>query len=850
MRIHDLPTNDHSKHKPLKLAGIAAVLMAFTLATASLNATPAAEATAAKTTKASQPTPATTNQPITYTPKKLTEAQRKPINDYNITINYELGMHCTGFDFTYCCILPPYNSIQSQVIKTATDASSLPVLLGADENDSRVLIDGDKRMRLSYSHEGNSYSEGAKLNFWRVPYDLNGDGKYSDGENVGNAYFTHLYIYEDLEGTNSKGTSKDSEKKFVGIQLKIPTDHGPTGDPLKKGNLRYSTETGTVVFTKSPVLDNVPIMLTHPGIWEALGLPLTPFFDDQVSKNPLELVESDISPFQMAKVDLVDADTGKPILDSHSGKPISFTGTNPIDVPNCANCHSNENANGKKHTLYKAEKAFWKGLGASDWIANLKATSVSVLELHDGKFGTTFLDDYDSESSSTSNRLGRDPVLCQKCHADNVIGALNSVGTAEAVMDKRMKNDTPLEPLSQAMHRGHLQVRSLSDSKGRTGMCQGCHPAHRQDHNMDGYPITPDGKNAYALVDNRDSAGGCYVGRDVHSNPNKDKDGAETPEHLNAIGSWLQTNVSQIGNGGEGKGLWCTNCHNEFSRILYQKDNITQAFWQKGETLRDKSLEDIAKALNLSVKDLTEHWMDPKTKPSTFIPKLADMKDILRTWDRDRIIADIAVIATKDGKPLIHKDEDGDPNVTILSTNPHANIASLTLPEGADGAVAAPYDAASNGRDYWLSPGVPHCADCHAAPYVEGQGGVAFPITQPGKYAQMRYSKGHAGLACQACHQSIHGLYPVAPGVDPTTYNQPPQYNPDGSRGPLKCASCHETNEDGVPIIAENKTFNGKAIAHDFDSAVGWMHANAPDLGGKIPPKATVSAVKTSAAVE
>ena len=774
----------------------------------------------------------------------LSDKQRKPLNDYNITINYELGMHCTGFDFTYCCILPPYNSIQSQVIRTARTKDSLPVLLAADKNDPHVLVDGKKRMKLHYTHVGNSYSEGTKLNYFRVPFDLNKDGKYEDGENIGNAYFTHLYIYEDLEGSNPKKTSKDSEKKYVGIQLKIPTDAGPTGDPMSDGHMRYSGKGGTVVYTKGPVLDNVPIMLTHPGIWEALGLPLTPFFDDDVKKNPLELVESEVSPYQMAKVDLVDADSGKPILDSHSGKPISFTGTNPIDVPNCANCHSNENSNGKKYTLYKAEKAFWKGLGASDWIANLKATSVSVLQLHDGKFGTDFLKNYDVNSRARTNRLGRDPVICQKCHADNIIAVLNSRGVADAVKGKKSKKDTLIEPLSQAMHRGHLQVRALSDSKGRTGMCQGCHPAHRMDHNMDNYPITLDGKNPNSKGDNRDSRGGCYVGRDVHSNPFKDTDGAETPEHLNAIGSWLQDNVSKIGNGGKGKGLWCTNCHNEFSRMLYQEDNITQAFWQEGKTLRNKSLADIAKALNIPEKELTEKWMDPRTKPSTFIPKLADMKDILRVWDRDRLVADIAVIATKDGKPVIHKDVDGDPNVVILSANPKTDIASLKLPKGADGAVAVPYDAADHGRDYWLSPGVPHCADCHSAPYVEGQGGVAFPITQPGKYAQMRYSKGHAGLSCQACHQSIHGLYPVAPGIDTTTYNQPPQYNPDGSHGPLKCPACHEANEYGIPIIAENKTYLGKPIAKDFDAAVSWMHANAPDLGGKIPPKSSVSKLK------
>ena len=69
---------------------------------------------------------------------------------------------------------------------------------------------------------------------------------------------------------------------------------------------------------------------------------------------------------------LVDADNGSPVLDSHTGKPITFVGTNPIDVPNCANCHGNDRANGDKYQLYRQERAFWKGLGASDWIADLK----------------------------------------------------------------------------------------------------------------------------------------------------------------------------------------------------------------------------------------------------------------------------------------------------------------------------------------------------------------------------------------------------------------------------------------------------------------------------------------------
>ncbi len=761
----------------------------------------------------------------------------KPKNDYNITINYELGMHCTGFDFTYCCVLPPYNSIQSQVIRTARGPNDKPKLLGADPEDPAVLVDGDKRFKLAYGHVDNTYSEGTKLAYWNVPYDVNGDGKYGKNENVANGYWTHLYVYKDLKGTNPKNTSKDSEKLVVGLNIPVPLDNGPAGaavpSPMKGGHLHYTGEKGTIVYTKSPVLDNVPIVLTNPGIWDALGLPLTPFLDSDMRKNPLQLVETDIMPYQKAWVALVDAETGEPVLDSHTGKPIKFYGDNPIDVPNCFNCHANENANGKKFTLYKQEKAFWKALGASDWMANLKATSISVLQIHDAKPGTDFLKNYDPNSRATANRIGRDPVLCQKCHADNVIAVLQSRGVLEVTTGKKIPGDSPIPPLTQAIHHAHQKNRPLADAQGRTGACQGCHPAHRQDRSLDGYPITKDGKNLYANADNRDAKGGCYVGRDVHSNRNLTKD-IDTPVYLNAIGKWLQANVSNLRNGG--KGLWCTNCHNQLSRELYQRDNLQNAFLQTGETLRNKSLDEIAAAIGVSRKELEDKYMDPKVVLDKNGHDTEGKSGILLTWAKKRLVPDIAVIALKGKGPLVHKDEDGDINVTILSANPAVNVASLELPAGATGAAAVPYEAATHGRDYWLSAGAPHCADCHAAPFVEGQGGVAFPINQPGKYSLMRYSKGHAGLACQACHESIHGLYPVTPDVDVTTYEQAPQYNPDGTHGPLKCASCHQTDKAGVPLIAKGKTYRGKAISGDYDAAVAWMHATAPDLGGKIPP--------------
>ncbi len=133
-------------------------------------------------------------------------------------------------------------------------------------------------------------------------------------------------------------------------------------------------------------------------------------------------------------------------------------------------------------------------------------------------------------------------------------------------------------PITEAIHDNHRNVSDggvivMADSQGRDGGCQGCHPAHRSDGDMAGYPITIEGDNFYAAVDNRDANGGCFVGRDVHSNPGKDTDGAETPEHLNAVGEWLADNVFNDGNSVNG-GLWCTNCHQQLGQELWKAENM------------------------------------------------------------------------------------------------------------------------------------------------------------------------------------------------------------------------------------------------------------------------------------
>jgi hypothetical protein len=99
------------------------------------------------------------------------------------------------------------------------------------------------------------------------------------------------------------------------------------------------------------------------------------------------------------------------------------------------------------------------------------------------------------------------------------------------------------------------------------------------------------------------------------------------------------------------------------------------------------------------------------------------------------------------------------------------------------------------------------------------------PFNYPRKASLMRYSRGHQDISCQGCHESIHGLYPVTPNIDTTSYAQAAALNADGSHGPLKCGTCHQVNGAGVPShIQDGLTYQGQPIVANYDAAVSWMH--------------------------
>ncbi len=718
--------------------------------------------------------------------KKIVAGEEKeyyePKNKYNIFVNYELGMHCVGFEMSYCCVIPPYNSIQAQVVRTGYDGA-LPRLLTPQDN-----------VKLYYYTKDNSYSEGNKMKYWSVPKDVDGDGNFnSPGDNVANYVWTHLFIYKDLEGTIPAGAS-DKDRLRIGRQIKVRFDSGPSGKPIAGGYMDYAGKKGgNIVFTDTlvPAVKNVPLVLTASHIWDALGLPLTAFNDSRRKGTIRSITERDFQPFQYSTVQLHTSD-GKPILDENK-HIIEYFGTNPVDIPNCYACHSREGkaaqmARDEGLTYSDKEYAYWKSYpDESEYMARLAEASINILSLHDAHHGTHFLKDY--QPQAPGNRLGKvGEVNCADCHGDNVSGNLQEPRPT-ATGYKAVKAKT----LTEAIHGFHLGMVPMPDAAGRTQSCQACHPTHFQDPSMndDTNPFRVSdryGKGRFANKDIRQSGGGCYVRRDAHSNPN-----AKPPFFLNEYGKYQFNEVSMKDEHGHTvtkmRGLYCTNCHTKVAQMMYKADDLKTTQTLEGKTLRNKTLKEIVDAIAGG---------DTAKFASLADPKATGNNEVQKYYTEHESAVLVKNVAKKglDLKPWNH-------------------------PTGSP----VPYSAASGGNDWWVSAGEPHCADCHIAPFVESKGGQYFPIDQPNKLSLYRYSKGHGDIACQSCHESTHGLYSTrydgeARTVDRTTHEQALQYSPDGKySGPVTCAACHTVNKKGVPNMLA-----GTKYENDYWASVTLAH--------------------------
>jgi len=728
-------------------------------------------------------------EPIKVKPEVLKDngMTYNPKNPYNIFINYELGMHCVGFDISYCCIIPPYNSIQAQAVRSGLHGEK-PHLLSPEDG-----------VKLHYRVKDNSYSEGNKMKYWQVLKDVNGDGTMNDpGDNMANYVWDHLFIYKDLEGSLPENP-EGSKRLHIGKEIPVNIDSGPSGKIISGGDMDYAKENGgNIVFADSlvPWMKDIPLKLTSSSLWDALGLPLTAFNDSRRRGSIRTVSDRDFQPYQYAFVQMRD-EKDNPLL--ADGKTIEFFGTEPVDISNCSSCHSGKGIAARLSQeeglfLFEKEYAYWKTNypDISEYMTRLSSTAIDILELHDRHHKTTFLKDYNPDAAS--NRLGRvASVNCADCHGDNMSGNLQTPrpGTTGYTAIKG-------KPLTQAVHSVHARFVPLPDQAGRTQNCQACHPTHWQDEELNDFIKNPfqiideEGNPRFSGSDLRTSGGGCFLRRDAHTNPD-----VHPPFFLNEIGEWYLNEVSLKDEKRRPvdkiRGLYCTNCHNHLAHELYRYDHLQNANLQEGKTFRNKPIGEVIHIVaNGDRRNFKDFFADP--------------------------------IVGAEGDPLYLYY--ADPQGAVLSkAKKEKDGKTKVLPWNAEEGEAVTYASASGGNLWWLSAGEPHCADCHLAPFVESEGGRYFPIDQPDKYSLYRYSKAHGLIACQSCHESMHGLYPVRyegtkETVDLTSHEQALQFSPDGKyAGPVTCATCHTVNQKGVPVQLNNTEYD-----NDYWASVVLIH--------------------------
>jgi mono/diheme cytochrome c family protein len=574
-----------------------------------------------------------------------------------------------------------------------------------------------------------------------------------------------------------------SDDASYGPSLPVNFDSDPTAKPLPRASLDCVSIDAQIASIR-----NIPLTITAAYLWDPLGLPLSAC-NDTAGKESIRIADLDFQPYQYAIVELRD-EKREPV--PAGGRVIEFFGAEPIDIANCAVCHAAQGmaADLSRKSglhLFDEEYAHWQRQHpeAGERMARLASASILILELHDQRHNTGFLKNYDPYAPS--HRLGKGGIVnCVDCHGDNMSGfQLSRSGTTGIP-------GTGPRPLTESIHAVHARLAQVPDAAGRTRNCRICHPSTWHDKGIN--DLRPEasaddpGNPRFPVRDARSWEGAFNPRRDAPA-----KSSASSPLFLNGIGTWYLNEVSLKNEAGEPvgtrRGLYCTNCHNHLADELYRYDDLRDAVSQQGETLRNLPIDEVIGAVAAG------------------------------DWERFRsFYADPLVAAA--GEPLYSfyaKRKD-----TVLARMVQGTPDLLPW-NGARGEPVT-YAAVSGGSDWWLSSSLPHCADCHAPPFVENQGGQHLPVDQPGKYSLFRYSRAHGALSCQSCHRSMHGLSPVATGgtkeVDATPLEQALRQRADGSSASsVTCAACHTVNQNGVPT-----ELTGTGYDEEYWSSVVLIH--------------------------
>jgi hypothetical protein len=396
---------------------------------------------------------------------------------YRVLASNDLGMHCSDLDYRVAAILPPYNTLHSQIIKIGSSLTDKPRVIdgsaadlyysaAANPNDP-MFANGSYKPPAGYRNPPAGSSTVFKGNFWECDPDVN-------CSNTSNKYGYRAYdkfyptgILAAFPLTADVGLpTPDVERLYLGDrvlsadQSKMPGINKPLTQNKPQKFSRFNT--------RYPVFKDLPFgYVAQPRWFAAEGLPVTNW-DDAGRLNAYPLMRVQAVP------------KGKPVTSTNLLASVD-TVTPVSGEANCRSCHTDQNfSNGALRGNGTATDALTKVFNAADDPQYKKvpisvsvewAADKNILALHDLKEKTRL-------SSQT-------PVTCQGCHYSPALD-LAQVGPA----DSNGRQQTTHQSMSRVVHSYHAKFvpeMPLPNDPARTPeatqellrqTCYTCHPGN------------------------------------------------------------------------------------------------------------------------------------------------------------------------------------------------------------------------------------------------------------------------------------------------------------------------------------------------------------------------------------
>ncbi|SMF95372.1 hypothetical protein SAMN02949497_2735 [Methylomagnum ishizawai] len=394
---------------------------------------------------------------------------------YRVLATNDLGMHCSDLDYRIAAILPPYNSVHSQVVRIGSSSASPPRLLDATAIDlyysavanpqEPLLAGGAYTPPPGYENPPAGTTAVFKGNFWACQ-----SGAATCAATATNAYKAYNPFYP----VGILGLFKlmpdyglptpDVERLYLGDgqltadQSAMPGQSGPmtANAPQKFGRYNQSY----------PVFKDFPFgYVAQPGWFSAEGIPITNWDDGgRLNAYPLlrvQAVAKGALPTDAANL-LASLDTVAPV----SGEA------------NCRSCHTDgAAANGGLGGNGVATVGLAQVFSAADdpkfgklplAVSVEYAADKNIVSLHDQREGAKYINSATGKAAPCDAAhpgnclIKKTPVACQTCHYTPALD-LAQVGPLGPGASANGRQQTLHESMSRVMHGFH---GALADGHG------------------------------------------------------------------------------------------------------------------------------------------------------------------------------------------------------------------------------------------------------------------------------------------------------------------------------------------------------------------------------------------------